>query len=84
MPPGNIIRDRVGVPFTRGAAVSKSDATVLSAMRGLWVGTGGDLTLTGDDDADFVLVNVPDGTLLEGSPKKVKAATTAADLVALR
>ena len=49
----------------------------------LYVGTGGDLvviTIAGDE---VTLANVPDGTFIPVMVKRVKAATTATDIVAL-
>ncbi|MCK1407661.1 hypothetical protein [Bradyrhizobium sp. 76] len=62
-------------------AVTPSDSTVLSAVRALFVGTGGNLTLT-FPSGDVVLKNVANGQLLPVRPSKVKVATTAADIVA--
>jgi hypothetical protein len=70
------------VPATRGAAVTKSDVTVLAATRSLYVGVIGNLTLTGVDGVDYVLTNVAVG-YHPLSVTKVKAATTADEIVAL-
>ncbi|MFT4115419.1 spike base protein, RCAP_Rcc01079 family [Bradyrhizobium sp.] len=61
--------------------VTPSDSTVLSGVRALWVGTGGNLTLS-FPSGDIVVKNVASGQLLPVRPSKVKAATTAADIVA--
>lgn len=63
-------------------AVTKSDITTYAAMRAVYVGTAGDLTVT-INGADVVFKNVSSGQLLPISPTKIKAATTAADVVAL-
>lgn len=64
------------------AAVTTSDSTVLTAVRALFVGTGGNLTLT-FPSGDVVFKNVASGQLLPVRPSKVKAATTATDIVAI-
>ena len=71
-------------PAEYAAAVTKSDSTVLKATRYLYVGTTGNLTVTmAGDGADVVLSNVPAGAILPIRVVKVKAATTASDIVAL-
>ena len=71
-------------PGTSLFAVTKSDDTVFNPpVRQLYVGTGGDVVVTGVDDVDVTFKNVADGQYI--GPffiKKVKAATTAADIVA--
>lgn len=69
-------------PTFDGAAVAKSDSTLLVGVRALWVGGAGDLTLT-VRTGDIVIKAVPAGTLLPIGPSKVKNATTATDIVAL-
>lgn len=64
-------------------AVTKSDATVLAIPRALYIGTSGNLTVVmADGTADVVFANVPVG-IFPIQVSKVKAATTAADIVAL-
>lgn len=65
-----------------GIAVTKSDTTVLTGVRGIYVGTGGDVVATVGGE-DFTFKNVSDGTTLPIKATKIKAATTAADIVAL-
>ncbi len=66
------------------AAVTKSDATILTACA-LFVGVGGDLTVTmASSGDDIVFKNVPNGTFMPILVTKVKAATTATDILALR
>jgi len=71
---------------TRSVAVTKSDATDLTATctKGLWVGTTGDLSvkLAGDSTAT-TWKNVPNGTYIPGAYSRVMAATAAADIVCL-
>jgi hypothetical protein len=69
-------------------AVTKSDVTTYAPpLQGLYVGTTGHLTLTIIDpqgnEADVVFSNVPVGTHHFGPVKKVKDATTAANIVGL-
>tara|TARA_R100000353_G_C6404497_1_gene168574 strand:+ start:322 stop:561 length:240 start_codon:yes stop_codon:yes gene_type:complete len=69
--------------ITEAVAVTKSDSTVLDNVA-LYVGTGGDLTITMKDSAtDVVFKNVPSGTFLPIAATKVKNATTAADILAI-
>lgn len=64
-------------------AVTPSDSTRLDC-RALYVGTGGDLVVTGADDKNAVtLVNVQAGSLLPIACKYVNAATTADDIIAI-
>ena len=66
-------------PFSTGGSVTPSDATVLSGVRGLWVGGAGNLTVT-TAGGDVVLNGVPAGTLIPVKATKVKAATTATNI----
>ena len=71
-----------GASASNAQAVTPSDVTVLENCRALYVGTGGDVVATvGGQDVTFV--NVPDGTWLPVMATKVKAATTASDIVRL-
>jgi hypothetical protein len=72
-------------PIVGGAAVTKSDATVLAPTRSLWVGGTGDLTVCFHKapTAAVALVGVPAGTMLPICVVQVRAATTATDIVAL-
>lgn len=73
------------IPATLAVAVTPSDATVLSATRALFVGTGGDVAVTMAGGGDVTFTNVPDGTTLPISVTKVLATgTTASDIVAMR
>ena len=68
---------------SEAVSVTKSDSTILNGVA-LYVGTGGDLTVTMSGSVvDVVFKNVPDGTFLPIAVEKVKAATTAADVLAL-
>lgn len=69
-------------PGVRLSAVAKSDSTEVNA-RGLYIGTAGDLVVTGVDGALVTFKNVPAGTVLPIYAYKVMAATTASDIVAL-
>lgn len=72
------------MPAEYGAAVTKSDSTVLAPTRGLYIGVGGDLTVTmAGDAADVVFKNALAGSVIPIRVTKVKAATTATDIVAL-
>lgn len=63
--------------------VTPSDSTIIEITRGLFIGTTGDLTVTMADDHDAVFVNIASGTILPIQVSKVKAATTASDILAL-
>jgi hypothetical protein len=66
------------------AAVIPSDETVVSSPKGLWVGGAGDVIVLGaegDTPVTFT-VTVP-GTVVPVNAKRVMAATTATNIVAL-
>lgn len=71
-------------PAARVAAVTKSDSTVISGCRGLYVGGTGDVAVKckGMDTA-VTFVGVPAGTILPVRAEYVMAATTATSIVAL-
>lgn len=70
-------------PATNGVAVTPSDTTIVGC-RSLWVGGGGNLTVDFQDGGTNVVITaVPAGTLLPLAVNKVKAATTATNIVAL-
>lgn len=71
-------------PADEAVAVVKSDATILTPTRGLYVGGAGDVTVDMETaGTDVVFAGVPAGTVLPIKVKKVKAATTATLIVAL-
>jgi hypothetical protein len=72
-------------PAVAAVAVATADADLPTyPTRALWVGTAGNLSLVLADGGTAVTIkNVANGTLLPFSVKQVKAATTAADIVAL-
>jgi len=66
--------------------VVKSDATDLAVAgaypAGIWVGTGGDLSIIAEDDTSAVTITgVPNGTWIDIHAKKIMAATTASNMV---
>ncbi len=68
------------------AAVTKSDSTVYEPpLRGLYVGTGGDVAVMArGDTAAVTLTNVPSGSILPIEIKKVMSTnTTGSGFVAL-
>lgn len=69
---------------TNAAAVTKSDTTVLSPTRALWVGGAGDLAVTMLDGTTATFVGVPAGTLLPLCVTKVMDMTTTTSMVAIR
>ena len=63
--------------------VTPSDSTVIEITRGVFVGTAGDLTVTMADGHDAVFVNIASGAIVPIQVSKVKAATTASNILAL-
>lgn len=66
--------------------ITPSDTELLDPyVRGMYVGVGGDVTVTGVGDTDSVTyLNVPQGATLIGRFKKVHATgTTATNLIGL-
>lgn len=72
-------------PADDAAAVTPSDSVDLANVsRGLYVGTGGDLTVITKGGTTILFKAVPSGTLLPIRVSRVKATgTAAADIVAL-
>lgn len=82
-PVGAEVLPGMDAPAAGAFAVTKSDATIISA-RGLYIGGTGDVvvdTLAGDTDVTFS--SVPAGSVLPVRCVKVKAATTATNIVGL-
>lgn len=69
-------------PATGFIAVTPSDTTIIGC-RALFIGTSGNLTLDSANQSNVVFKNVPSGTVLPVQALRVKAATTALDIVAL-
>lgn len=63
--------------------VTPSDTTVLTGVRALWVGGAGNVSVIACNDTAAVTLTVPAGTLLPIFAKKVMAATTATNIVAM-
>lgn len=70
-------------PSRNDATVTPSDATAQPVGRGLYVGTGGNVTVRlAESTADTVYKNVPSGTLLPIACQFIRATgTTAADMI---
>ncbi len=64
-------------PASDAFPVTPSDTAIIAA-RALYVGTGGNVTLTTVQGVDVLFANVPDGTILPVRVKRVKATLTAA------
>jgi len=63
-------------------SVTKSDATDVTGMKAVYVGTAGALHVRNMDGATVIFTNVPNAQLvLTGPIDRVLNATTAADLV---
>lgn len=69
-------------PFTHGAAVTKSDSTVLAPTRALYIGGVGDVTVIMKDGASVLFTAVPTGTMLHVSVTKVMSTGTGATAIA--
>lgn len=77
--------DQPAFPALEQFAITKSDSTTFDPpTRGLYVGTGGSLVVTDPYGTDVTYANVPDAAMLPIAVKKVKAATTASDIVGWR
>lgn len=68
-------------PAGTHAAVTPSDSTVLTGVRSIYVGGGGNVVAT-VGGADVTYTAVPDGTTLIIKATKIKLATTATNIVA--
>lgn len=67
------------------SAVTPSDSTTFDPpFIGLYVGTGGSLSIVGLAGSAVTFANVQSGTILPISGTKVMAATTATNVVALQ
>ncbi len=65
------------------ADVTPNDSTEVK-FRGLYVGTGGDVTVDMlEGGTDITFSNVPDGSFLPIAVRKVKVATTASNIIGL-
>jgi len=64
-------------------AVTPSDSTVLEITRGLFIGTTGDAVVVMADGQTVTFVNLASGSILPVQVSKVKAATSAANIIAL-
>jgi hypothetical protein len=73
-------------PFTKAQALTKSDSTAYTGMRGLYVGGTGDVALILDEDSAAVTFKaVPAGTTLDVSfTKFMSTNTTATNVVGLK
>ncbi len=66
-------------PARRLISITKSDSTVLSGVRALWIGTGGDVAVLADGDtAPVTITNVANGSLLPVKAMKVMSTNTTA------
>lgn len=64
--------------------ITPHDTNTVEKTRGLYVGTGGDITVVNLQGNSVVFANVPDGTILPIRITAVKATgTTASDIVGL-
>ena len=70
-------------PPEHGVAVVPGDADLGHVTRALYVGGGGDLAVRLQDGTEFVLANVPTGTLLPIRVARVLPGTSATQIVGL-
>jgi len=69
-------------PPAHAVAVTKSDTTILSPTRYIWVGGTGDLAvLLAGDSVAVTLSAVPAGTMLQICAQKVMSTNTTATLI---
>ncbi len=71
-------------PPGSAAAVVPSDSTVLEVTRGLYIGGSGDIAATMQDGGSVTFVGLLAGVIYPLAVIKVKAASTATNIVALR
>jgi len=79
------IKDTLWAPSRRPFAITPSDDDPLPLLpKGIYVGTGGDVTLRGvDSEEDVTYKNFPSASFIAVRAKFVRATgTTAADLIA--
>lgn len=69
-------------PIEYADEVTPGAGALPEVTRALWIGTGGDVTLTTKGGNTVTFANVPDGTLLPVRATHVTAAT-ASDILAL-
>lgn len=69
-------------PAISGKVVTPSDATVISA-RSLYIGVGGTVVVEWTDGTTSTFINVVSGTILPVNVVKVRASTTATNIIAL-
>jgi hypothetical protein len=77
-----LVSDAGIAPASNAAAVTPGAGALAATTRALFVGTGGDVTVTMEGSGSVVFTNVPDGTVLPIKVTHVTAAT-ASDIVAL-
>ncbi|KQU53218.1 hypothetical protein ASG67_10440 [Sphingomonas sp. Leaf339] len=79
----------VSDPGERAAAITPSDTADLpETPKSLYVGTGGDIAMIGDNEPSgsvpVIWRNVPAGAIVPFRPRRIRATdTTAADIVAI-
>ena len=77
-------QDSAIAPAHWGVAVTPSDATVLQTTKALYIGGAGNVAVTmAGDGATVTFIAPPVGTILPIAVTKVRAATTATNIVAL-
>jgi hypothetical protein len=74
----------LSIPARNASAVTASDSTALSGVRGVYVGGAGNLAVRFIGGATVTLAAVPAGTLLPLMVDRIMSTnTTATDIVAL-
>ena len=72
-----------GAPASRAFSITPNDSTELSFyVRGIWVGTAGNVTVTLADDTDITFVGAVAGSIIPVVAKKVKVGSGATETTA--
>lgn len=72
------------ITYTGAVAVTTSDSTVLSGVRGLYIGVSGDVSVvTADKSVSVTFKSVPVGVLPIEATKVLATGTTATNILAL-
>ena len=71
-------------PFEGVVAITPSDTTTYTSLRGVYVGGTGTVAVTMPDGSTATFSAVPVGTILPGKFSKINAASTATLIVGLK
>ena len=76
-------REEFSGPARNFLAITPVDSDLPQVIRGVYVGTGGDIVAISANDQEATFIGVVAGSVLPISCKQIKAATTASNLVGL-